>query len=170
MYGVFTLQKPGQQLHFVMHKDGLHYHDTRNREIILVQTVQENEDGYSQRQILDAKKGSRPLCKVQIPVSERLQKYHFQEPHFELSSDRKWCRLRWKHLWTRHSCFERENHQDEAESSGDRLFGHAQNILENNKKSLSALTLCLSIKFRSSQQSADILSSRLLKPFRKGQN
>ena len=40
--GVFTVHKLGQQLHFVMHKDGLHYHDTRNREITLVQTVQEN--------------------------------------------------------------------------------------------------------------------------------
>ena len=46
--GVFTIHKPGQQLHFVMHKDGLHYRDTRNREIALVQTVQENEEGYSQ--------------------------------------------------------------------------------------------------------------------------
>ena len=45
--GVFTVHKPGQQLHFVMHKDGLHYHDTRNCEITLVQTVQENEEGYS---------------------------------------------------------------------------------------------------------------------------
>ena len=41
-YGVFTVHKPGQQLHFLMHKDGLHYHNTRNSEITLVQTVQEN--------------------------------------------------------------------------------------------------------------------------------
>ena len=45
--GVFTVHKPGQQLNFVMYKDDLHYHDTRNREITLVQTVQENEEGYS---------------------------------------------------------------------------------------------------------------------------
>ena len=38
--GMFTMHKPGQQLHFVMHKDGLHYHNTRNCEITLVQTVQ----------------------------------------------------------------------------------------------------------------------------------
>ena len=37
--GVFTVHKPGELLHFVMHKDGLHYHDTRNREIALEQTV-----------------------------------------------------------------------------------------------------------------------------------
>ena len=46
--GVFTVHKPGQQLYFVMHKDGLHCQDTRNRKITLVQTVQENEEGYSQ--------------------------------------------------------------------------------------------------------------------------
>ena len=40
--GLFTVHKPGQLLHFVVHKDGLHYHGTRNREITLVQTVQEN--------------------------------------------------------------------------------------------------------------------------------
>ena len=45
--GVFTVHKPGQQLHFVMNKEGLHYHDTRNLEITLVQTVQENDEGYS---------------------------------------------------------------------------------------------------------------------------
>ena len=72
-----------------MHKDGINYHDTINREITLVQTVQENEEGYSQRQIQDAKKGSRYLREGWIPVSERLQKYHFQQPHFELSCDRK---------------------------------------------------------------------------------
>ena len=87
--GVFTVHTPGQQLHFVMQKESLHYHDTRNREITLVQMVQENVEGYSQRQIQDAKKGSRPLCEGRIPVSERLQKYHYQEPHFELSCDRK---------------------------------------------------------------------------------
>ena len=27
-------------------------------------------------------KGSQPLCEGRIPVSERLQKYHYQEPHF----------------------------------------------------------------------------------------
>ena len=50
-----------------MHKDGLHYHDTINREITLVQTVQENEEGYSQRQIQDAKKARDLYAKVGYP-------------------------------------------------------------------------------------------------------
>ena len=65
--GVFTVHKPGQQLHFVMQKDGLHYHNNRNREITLVQTVQENEEGYSQRQIQDAKKARNLYAKVGYP-------------------------------------------------------------------------------------------------------
>ena len=53
-----------------MHKDGLHYQDTRNREITLVQTVQENKEGYSQLQIQDAKKAWDNIAKVGYP-SER---------------------------------------------------------------------------------------------------
>ena len=68
--GVFTVHKPGQLLHFLMHKDGLHYHNTRNCEITLVRTVQENEEGYSQRQIQDAKKAQDLYVKVGYP-SER---------------------------------------------------------------------------------------------------
>ena len=64
---VFTVDKPGQQLHFVMHKDGLHYHDNRNFEITLVQTVQEKEEGYSQRQIQDSKKARDLYAKVEYP-------------------------------------------------------------------------------------------------------
>ena len=64
---VFTVHKPGQQLHFVMHKYGLHYNDTRNCEITLVQTVQENEEGYSQLQIQDAKKARDLYAKVKYP-------------------------------------------------------------------------------------------------------
>ena len=69
--GVFTVHKLGQQLHFLMHKDGLHYHDTRNREITLVQTVQENEEGYSQCQIQDAKKACDLYAKVGYPSLSR---------------------------------------------------------------------------------------------------
>ena len=50
-----------------MHKDGLHYQDTRNCEIILVQTVQENEEGYSQRQIQDAKKARDLYANIGYP-------------------------------------------------------------------------------------------------------
>ena len=38
--GTFTVHKPDSHLLFVMHLDGLHYHDTKNREVTLIQTVQ----------------------------------------------------------------------------------------------------------------------------------
>ena len=79
--GVFTVQKPVQQIHFAMHKDGLHYHDTRNCEITLVQTVQENEEGYSQRQIQDAKKARDLYAKVGYP-SARDYKISFPRTSF----------------------------------------------------------------------------------------
>ena len=41
--GTFTVHKPDAQLHFVMHQDGLHYHDTKNCEVTLIQTVKDNE-------------------------------------------------------------------------------------------------------------------------------
>ena len=47
--GTFTVYKPDAQLHFVMHQDGLNYHDTKNCEVTLIQTVQENEKDYSKR-------------------------------------------------------------------------------------------------------------------------
>ena len=45
----------GKSVHFNMHKDGLYYHDMRNHHVTLVQTVNENEVGYIQINIKDAK-------------------------------------------------------------------------------------------------------------------
>ena len=47
--GTFTVHKPDAQLHFVMHQHGLNCHDTKNCEVTLIQTVQENEEGYRKR-------------------------------------------------------------------------------------------------------------------------
>ena len=52
--GTFTVHKPDVQLHFVMHQDRIHYHDTQNCEVTLIQTVQENKECYIKRQIKDA--------------------------------------------------------------------------------------------------------------------
>ena len=52
--GTFTVHKPNIQLHFLMHQDRLQYHDTKNCEVTLIQIIQENEKGYSKRQIKDA--------------------------------------------------------------------------------------------------------------------
>ena len=53
---IFSVHKPnGTLVQFVMHPDGLHYHDTGCRELVLVTTVKDNEQGYSRRQIAAAK-------------------------------------------------------------------------------------------------------------------
>ena len=38
----FTVHKPDKLVHFTCSKNGLYYHDTRNRQINLVNTVEEN--------------------------------------------------------------------------------------------------------------------------------
>ena len=53
----FIVHKPeGDNMHFIMHRDGLHYHDPSEQEISFVKTVNENESGYSDLQISDAKR------------------------------------------------------------------------------------------------------------------
>ena len=47
-----------------MHRDGLHYHNPSEKEISFVQTVNENESGYSARQIVGAKWARKLYSKV----------------------------------------------------------------------------------------------------------
>ena len=52
----FIVHKPsGDKLRFDMHEDGLYYHDPSNHQITLVNTVKETEEGFSKRQIEQAK-------------------------------------------------------------------------------------------------------------------
>ena len=57
-----------------MHQDGLHYHDTKNREVTLIQTVQENEEGYSKRQIKYAQEARDLYAKVGYPSPQDFHK------------------------------------------------------------------------------------------------
>ena len=72
--GTFTVYKPDAQLNCVMHQDGLHYHDTKNREVTLIQTVQENEEGYRKRHIKDAQEACDIYAKVGYPSPRDFQK------------------------------------------------------------------------------------------------
>ena len=61
----FVVHKPeGDNMNFIMHRDDLHYHDSSEKEISCVQTVNENESGYSARQISDAKRARELNSKV----------------------------------------------------------------------------------------------------------
>ena len=57
-----------------MHQDRIHYHDTENREVTLIQTVQSNEEGYSKRQIKDAQEVCDLYVKVGYPSPQDFQK------------------------------------------------------------------------------------------------
>ena len=85
--GTFTVHKPGALLHFVMHQDGLHYHDKKNREVTLIQNVQENEEGYSKRQIKDAQNTRDLYAKVGYPSPQYFQKLISEKNDSELSRD-----------------------------------------------------------------------------------
>ena len=135
-----------------MHKDGLHYHDTRNREITLVQTVQENEEGYSQRQIQDAKKARKLYAKVGY-LSARDFKNIIS---YNLILN---CPVTTSDVVCADKFYGRDIHALKVKTTRTKpqpvvidYLVMLKNILENNKESLSALTLCLSTKFRSSQQ------------------
>ena len=66
--GTFTVHKPnGVNIKFRMHSNGLHYNDTFNRQVTMVQTITENEKGYSKRQLTDAKTARDLYAKVGYP-------------------------------------------------------------------------------------------------------
>ena len=56
-----------QGVYFNIHKEGMHYHNTKNCHITLVQTVSKNEAGYSKRQTKNAKLTRELYSKVAPP-------------------------------------------------------------------------------------------------------
>ena len=45
---IFTIHKPnGKQVHFWMHPDSLHYHDPKKQEMALIDTIKDNEEGFT---------------------------------------------------------------------------------------------------------------------------
>ena len=53
---IFTIYKPnGKQVHFWMHPDSLHYHDPKRYKMALVNTIKNNNEGFTSCQIASAK-------------------------------------------------------------------------------------------------------------------
>ena len=72
--GVFIVHKPtGPNLLFEMHRDGLHYHDTNNRQLSLVSTVSKQAEGFSKLQVLQAKKARDFQAAVGHPSTKDLK-------------------------------------------------------------------------------------------------
>ena len=63
--GTFTVHKPNRvNIKFGMHRDGLQYHETVKRQVTMVQTITENEKGYSKLQLIDARTARDLYAKV----------------------------------------------------------------------------------------------------------
>jgi hypothetical protein len=72
--GSFQVHKPnGIDIHFRMHADGLHYHDTNNRELTMVSTVKSESEGFSKRQLEQAKTARDLQAKVGNPSIQDLK-------------------------------------------------------------------------------------------------
>ena len=59
-------------MHFVMHKNGLHYHHT-NKHLMMINTVKQTLEGYSQCQVQKAKEAHDFQVKVRHPSTHNLK-------------------------------------------------------------------------------------------------
>ena len=67
----FAIYKPnGKDVQFLMHPDGLHYHDFTNPKVTFIQTVKENEKGYSQRHLKQVPLAKELYTKVGHPLQQ----------------------------------------------------------------------------------------------------
>jgi hypothetical protein len=72
--GAFIVHKPdGVDVHFIAHADGLHYHDTNNRQLTIVLTVAQESEGFSKKQIAQAKTTHDFQTKVGHPSTQGLK-------------------------------------------------------------------------------------------------
>jgi hypothetical protein len=72
--GAFVVHKPnGMEVHFVMHANGLHYHDTNNRQLTMVSTAKKEFKGFSKGQLEQAKIAQEFQNKVGHPSTQDLK-------------------------------------------------------------------------------------------------
>jgi hypothetical protein len=63
----FVVKQPTQNVIFKQSLSGLYYHDTRDRVIVMVNTIKENREGYTNREFERAKVARRALGMVGYP-------------------------------------------------------------------------------------------------------
>ena len=68
-----VMKEDGSLIDFVMHPDGLHYHNTRQTELVMVNTVAENEEGYTKHQLQEAKVAREVQAVVGSPSTKDLK-------------------------------------------------------------------------------------------------
>jgi hypothetical protein len=60
----------GIDAHFLMHANGLHYHDTKNHELAMVSTVKQESEGFSKWQLEQSKIAGDFQAKVEFPSTQ----------------------------------------------------------------------------------------------------
>jgi hypothetical protein len=63
----FVVSKPDKDVIFSASKSGIYYHDTTNRAVVLVNTVKQNKEGFTEREFNRAKSARRALGLVGYP-------------------------------------------------------------------------------------------------------
>jgi hypothetical protein len=72
--GAFIVHKPdGVDVHSIAHADGLHFHDTNNCQLTMVSTVAQESEGFSKKQIAQAKTAHNFQTKVGHPSTQDLK-------------------------------------------------------------------------------------------------
>ena len=72
--GTFIVHKPdGVNVHFIAHANGLHYHDTNQCQLMMVSTVAQESEGFSKKQIVQAKTARDFQTKVGHPSTQDLK-------------------------------------------------------------------------------------------------
>jgi hypothetical protein len=72
--GAFIIHKPdGVDVQFTAHADGLHYHDTNHHQLTMVLTVAQESEGFSKKQIAQAKTARDFQTKVGHPSTQDLK-------------------------------------------------------------------------------------------------
>lgn len=69
----FTVHKDNRQIHFDCSNNGLYFHDFNNRNITLVNTIEEKKEGFSKRQVEQAKLAKKLYHTMGLPSMQDYQ-------------------------------------------------------------------------------------------------
>ena len=102
----FVVHKPDSLVYFNRSKNGLYYHDTKQRDLCLLNTVKENETYYTQRQIERAKLTRKIYGMVGYPSIKDFKNMVLQNliNNCPINTDESR-----KNIWIRYPCIKRKN-------------------------------------------------------------
>jgi hypothetical protein len=71
----FVVVKPDKDVVFKQSPAGMYYHDTGNRAFVMVNTIKENREGFTRREVEKAKEARHALALVGLPFPKRLYEH-----------------------------------------------------------------------------------------------